>query len=62
VLAYVLWTIKCVKDFIDDVHSDWKLWFLFEAGTSWSWWIIIHAIAILSGSLAYFLLMKGCME
>ena len=57
-IAYVLWTIKCVKDFVDDVRSIWSLSALFEAGTSWGWWIVIHGIAIIAGSLAYFLLMK----
>lgn len=56
-LAYVLWTIKCVRDFINDVHSVWKLSVLFENGTSWGYWIIIHGIIIVAVSLAYFLLM-----
>jgi len=46
----------------DDVRSGLYLWFLFEAGTSWGWWITIHTIAIIAGSLAYFLLMKGGAE
>jgi len=55
-LAYVLWTIKCVRDFIDDVRSAWKLSFLFNEGASWSYWIVIHVIVIIIGSIIYFLL------
>ena len=58
ILAYVIWTIKCVRDFIDDVRSVWKLSFLFEEGASWGYWIIIHGIVLIAVSLAYFLLMK----
>lgn len=58
VLAYVIWTIKCIRDFIDDVHSGWNLSFLFEEGASWGWWILIHGIVLIAGSIAYFLLMK----
>ncbi len=58
-LAYLLWTIKCVRDFIDDVRGVWKLSFLFKQGTSWSWWIVIHGMVIIAVSIAYFLFMKG---
>lgn len=58
VIAYVLWTIKCVRDFINDARSIWSLSALFKEGASWSWWIIIHIIVIVAASLAYFLLMK----
>ena len=56
-LAYVLWTIKCVKDFIDDVRSVWKLSVLFDEGASWGHWIVIHVIVIFIGSVICFLLM-----
>lgn len=62
VLAYVLWTIKCIRDFVNDVRGFWKLSFLFNEGSSWSWWIVLHAAVIIAGSLAYFLLMIGGAE
>lgn len=63
VIAYVIWTIKSIIDFISDAKGIWKLSFIFsECNRSWVWWIYIHAIAILSSSLAYFLLMKGGAE
>lgn len=63
VIAYVIWTIKSIIDFISDVKGIWKLSFIFtECDRSWVWWIGIHAIVILAGSLAYFLLMIGGTE
>lgn len=59
VLAYVIWTIKCIKDFISDVRGAWKLSTVFKAGASWGYWIVIHAIILIASSLAYFLLMIG---
>lgn len=62
-LAYVIWTIKSIVDFISDVKGIWKLSFILSEGDrSWVWWIGIHAIIILAGSLAYFLLMVGGTE
>lgn len=59
VIAYMIWTIKSIIDFISDVKGILKLSFIFsECDRSWVWWISIHAIVILAGSLACFLLMK----
>ena len=60
-LAYVIWTIKCVRDFIDDFRGIWPLSAYFN-GSSWGWWIVIHLIVLIASSLAYFLLMKVGVE
>ena len=55
VLAYIIWTIKCVVDFISDIRSSWRLSYLFNEGdTTWGAWIIIHIAVLFFGSLVYF--------
>ena len=55
VLAYIIWTIKCVIDFISDVRSVWRLSYLLkECDTTWGAWIIIHLAVVFLGSLSYF--------
>lgn len=55
VLAYIIWTIKSIIDFIVDLRSPWKLSVCFELGHIWAWWIMIHGALILIGSFICFL-------
>lgn len=59
VMAWLIWTIKCVIDFIRDVRSNWKLTYLIEEGASWAVWAVLHILFIFIGSLAYALLING---
>ena len=59
IAAYLYWTIKCIRDFISDRKSCWKLSFLFEDGASWAMWIIVHAAVLFIGSIIAFLIYGG---
>lgn len=59
IIAYLIWTIKCIVDFIRDCRGCWKLSFLFEAGVSWACWIVIHAVVLFIGSIIAFLIYGG---
>jgi hypothetical protein len=59
VIAWLIWTIKCVVDFIRDVRLNVKLYYLLEDGPSWLIWVILHAIFIFIGSLTYFIMLGG---
>ena len=55
-LGYIIWTVKCVVDFIDDVRGRYNLSYLFiEGETWWGAWIAIHIAVLFLGSLVYFL-------
>jgi len=56
VLSYMIWTIKCIIDFIRALRGPWKMSVLFEEGVSWGYWILLHGGFILLGSFLYFLL------
>ena len=59
IIVYLIWTIKCIVDFIRDCRSCWKLSFLFEIGASWAVWIILHVTVLFIGSIIAFLLHGG---
>lgn len=54
IIAYLIWTIKCIIDFIVDKRSAWKLSFYIENGASWFTWLIIHLAVIFIFSLSWF--------
>ena len=54
IIAYIIWTVKCVWDFITDAKGFWKLSFCFKNGASWAWWIMLHIIGLLISSVFYF--------
>lgn len=58
-IAYLIWTVKCIIDFINDRKSCWKLSFLFVNGASWAYWIVIHIVVLFISSLIAFLLYGG---
>ena len=51
IIAYLIWTIRCIIDFIRDCRGCWKLSFLFENGASWAVWIILHGAVLFIGSI-----------
>jgi len=59
IILYLIWTIKCIVDFISDVKGSWKLSFLFQIGASWAHWIVIHVCVLFIGSLIAFLIYGG---
>lgn len=59
IIAYLIWTIKCIRDFINDCKSCWKLSFLFVSGASWAHWIVIHVAVLFIWSLIAFLFYGG---
>lgn len=59
IIAYLIWTVKCIIDFINDCKSCWKLSFLFANGASWAHWIVIHVTVLLISSLIAFLVYGG---
>ena len=58
IIAWLIWTIKCVIDLIDDIKSSWDLLFCIETESSWVIWVIVHLIVLFVFSLTYFLLMR----
>ena len=58
-IAWLIWTIKCVIDFIRDIRGRWKLTLLFQEGASWAVWAILNIIFIFIGSLVYMILAGG---
>lgn len=66
VILWLIWTIKCVVDFIGDVryvqrikYSGIKLIDLIEDWPSWLVYIIVHTISIFIVSLIYFISIGG---
>ena len=55
IIAYLIWTIKCIIDFIEDKRSCWKLSFYIEQGASWFTWLMIHLAVIFIFSFAWFI-------
>lgn len=55
VIAWLIWTIKCIVDFVKDLRSNWRLSFYIENGASWAVWALLHIIFIFAGSFVYFI-------
>lgn len=59
VIAWLIWTIKCVVDFISDIRSNLRLIYIIEDWPSWEIWLVLHIIFIFICSLAYFICLGG---
>ena len=59
VILWLIWTIKCVVDFISDVRSNLKLIYIIEDWPSWLVYIIVHTITIFIVSLIHFISIGG---
>lgn len=58
IIVWLIWTIKCVIDLIDDIKSSWDLLFCIETESSWVIWVIVHLIVLFVFSLTHFILMR----
>ena len=55
IIAYIIWTVKCVWDFIDDVKwLGWSDLFTWCSSDSWKWWLVIHLLILFVSSIVYF--------
>ena len=57
-MKWLIWTIKCIKDFITDFRSKGVLVFAFEKESSWLIWILVHIGVIFIFSFIWFIYPK----
>ena len=54
-IVYIILTVKCVWDFIDDVRLlGWSDLFTWCSSDSWKWWLVIHLLVLFVSSIVYF--------